>query len=121
MDKDIVYTPGAKDNDSKMISLREAAKLRLARIRRPKWSHKMDHIEIRYNTPLTDSGIPLFGWFYGPFNKECNGRDKLEVCLLSSPIIPGIDDKEWVEYTGALPDSEEYISEQALYEGCLSA
>jgi len=120
MDKDIVYTPGAKDNDSKMISLREAAKLRLARIRRPKWSHKMDHIEIRYNTPLTDSGIPLFGWFYGPFNKECNGRDKLEVCLLSSPIIPGIDDKEWVEYTGVLPDSREYISERVLYEGCLS-
>lgn len=112
-------TPQVRDdkNDSpcacgthEKLSIAEAARRGISRLRQPQWANPMDHLKI---TIIAGSVAPLVR-LYAPFNKECNGRDPV-VLFLDQP-----NDRIWLEYTGPLPDSPEYKAEQAKFNGVLS-
>lgn len=92
------------------LSIREAMDRGIQRIRKPIWAHPMDHLNV---LPYKVPGIWTF--LYCPFNKECNGRDPVEILIIQHDL----DAKEWEPYTGPLPDSAEYKAAAAVYERCL--
>ena len=91
-----------------LISIKEAEAQGLERVRKPIWADPLDHLHIR---PHGKPG--LWTHLYCPFNKECNGRDPVE--LLKFQLDQ--DAKEWEPYTGALPDSDEYKAKVAAFDG----
>lgn len=97
-----------------LISINEAALRGIERLRKPIWSHPLDHLK------LALKGNAMFGvWaqLYCPFNKECNGRDPVEMLVFQLDRVA----PEWEPYTGALPDSDEYKAAVAVFDGCLSS
>lgn len=88
-----------------LISIREALDKGIERIRMPKWAMKEDHLYVK----------GVWGRLYSPFNKECNGRDGIERLLLEEDL----DSKLYVEYSGPLPESDEYKAAEKQFEGCL--
>ena len=105
-----------------LISIRQAARLGIERVRQPNWANPLDHIKIDLLRDHPDGKLTgEFGpWLhlYAPFNEECNGRDPVDMLV----IMEGIDlDAEGLErYTGPLPDSDEYKADVAKYRGCLA-
>lgn len=86
-----------------LITIKEAAKRGIKRIRKPIWADPMDHIELH----LFGDGIAAWVDLYCPINMGCNGRDPV-------PLFAGdldADDAEWEEYTGPLSSSPEYIEQ----------
>ena len=99
---------------SNLISINQAVKRGIERLRKPMWANPLDHFKIDI------VGGKLGPWLhlYAPFNKECNGRDPVDVLL---PIwCPNTDIKEFEIYEGPLPDSQEYQKEVASYERVLA-
>lgn len=84
----------------KLISINEAARRGIERLRLPRWADKMDHIKI----DIVDGRLGPWLHLWCPFNTECNGRDPVDQ-LLSSDWC---DEPEWEVYRGPLPDSDEY-------------
>lgn len=97
-----------------LISIQEAVKLGHQRLRKPIWANPFDHIKI----DIYDGKIGQWIHLYCPFNKECNGRDPVNI-LVVDPTI-SLDSQEFVIYDGPLPDSDEYKADVAKFEGCLS-
>jgi hypothetical protein len=91
-----------------LISIKEAAELGIERLRKPGWKDPLDHLKI---TILRDNTAGPWTHLYSPSNEAVNGRDP--VSLLA--IIIGYTVKEYLEYTGPLPDSEEYKTNEALF------
>lgn len=94
-----------------LISVTQAAKQGIERIRRPIWANQLDHLKIDIIDGVPGPWLHL----YCPFNKECNGRDPVNVLCIDSDY----DAKEYEPYTGPLPDSDEYKAAQAAFDGCL--
>lgn len=94
-----------------LISVTQAAKQGIARIRKPIWANQLDHLKIDIIDGVPGPWLHL----YCPFNKECNGRDPVNVLCIDSDY----DAKEFEPYTGPLPDSDEYKAAQAAFDGCL--
>ena len=90
---------------NELLSVREAETKGIKRLRKPIWANPLDHIELD----------PPWVHLYCPFNKECNGRDPVDLLKVEF----NQDSKEWVEYTGPLPTSDEYLAEQKVFEGVL--
>ncbi len=59
----------------KLMSLNEAAAYRIERVRQPQWANKLDHLKI----DIIDDKPGPWLHLYAPFNKECNGRDPVDV------------------------------------------
>ena len=94
------------------MDIKTAAAQGIDRVRMAKWSHPMDHIKI----DIIDGRPGAWAHLYCPFNKECNGRDPVDM------IVGQVDcTDEWEAYTGPLPESDEYKAAQAAYEGSLAA
>lgn len=97
-----------------LISIREAARRGVRRVRKPVWASPFDHVEI----DIIDGKPGPWLHLWCPFNEECNGRDLVNL-LIMSPIVGDIDAPEVIPYEGPLPDSAEYRSEVAKFKGCL--
>jgi len=101
-----------------LFSLNEAAARGVERVRQPNWSNPFDHIKIDL---FKDGSHGPWIHLYAPFNKECNGRDPVDVIWIPPPvgwIDPDV--QSFYAYTGPLPDSDEYKAECAKYAGSLS-
>ena len=94
-----------------LISINEAASQGIDRVRKPIWANPLDHLKIDIFDGRSGPWLHLFR----PFNKECNGRDPVDVLVLQFDC----NDSCYVVYTGPLPDSAEYMEAVALYDGCL--
>lgn len=91
-----------------MLSINQAAKRGITRLREPRWADPMDHIKIDLIGDCPGPWIHL----YCPINKEINGRDPVDV------LDVGLDytAEEFEEYSGPLPDSDEYKTRQAAID-----
>lgn len=89
-----------------LISIKEALAQGITRVRKPVWAEPLDQLHI---------GPGIWMHLYCPFNKECNGRDPVDMLTLQADL----DAKEWLPHTGPLPDSEEYKAMVAKFDGCL--
>ncbi len=93
-----------------MISINEAAKQGICRLRKEVWSDPCDHLKL----DLIGSEGGLGPWFhlYAPFNLRCNGRDPVDILCMQFDL----DCKEWLPYEGPLPDSDEYKARVADFD-----
>jgi hypothetical protein len=89
-----------------LLSIRDAESRGIERLRKPIWANQLDHLHV-------PKGI--WTYLYCPFNKECNGRDPVE--MLKFQLNETV--KEYEPYTGPLPDSDEYKAAVTAYDGCL--
>jgi hypothetical protein len=96
----------------KMISISEAAARGVERLRKPTWASLLDHIEI----DIINGQPGLWAHLWAPFNKECNGRDPVDVLIL---LWGRPDHRDFVVYDGPLPDSDEYRAAVKTFEGVL--
>lgn len=85
-----------------LISMRDAAKLGVERIRVPNWASPLDHIKI----DIIEGG-ELGPWvhLYSPVNKWLNVRDPIDIIWA---LGGDADRKSFAPYTGPLSDSDEY-------------
>ena len=97
-----------------LVSIRQAAKAGVLRLREPKWANKMDHIKI----DVLQGGEPG-PWIrlYSPTNKGLGNDDPMMVLglMLGEPGRPVYDEEEFEPYEGPLPESDEYKAAVALY------
>lgn len=105
-------------NGHGLISIAQAARLGIERLRQPNWANPFDHLKIdlqrdKLNGKLTGMFGP-WAHLYAPFNKVCNGRDPVDMLMLDPPFDVNAEGME--PYTGPLPDSDEYKADVAKYE-----
>jgi len=100
------------DTQEKLISIVQAAERGIERVRQTIWGNKFDHVKI----DIIDGKPGPWLHLYAPFNKECNGRDPVD--MLAMPPVD-IHASVFVPYTGPLSDSDEYKAERARFAGCL--
>ena len=91
---------------TELLTLKEAEERGITRVRKPIWADKLDHLHI---------GPGIWLHLYCPFNKECNGRDPVDMLKFQLDA----NEKAWEPYTGPLPDSDEYKAATAVFDGCL--
>jgi hypothetical protein len=96
------------------LSIREAAARGIERVRKPVWAHPCDHLKI----DIIDGKPGPWTHLYAPFNKECNGRDPVDMLCIAHGV--NYDERCWVPHTGPTLDSDEYKAAVASYDGCLS-
>jgi hypothetical protein len=94
-----------------LISIKEAAAIGIQRVRKPIWANKLDHLKI----DIVDGEPGPWLHLWAPFNKECNGRDPVDVYAHQWNL--GI--REFELYDGPLPDSEAYKKAVERFEGVL--
>jgi hypothetical protein len=97
-----------------LISLREAARRGVKRVRKPVWAHPFDHVDIDIINGKPGPWLHL----WCPFNEECNRRDPVHL-FLDSQFVGNIDAPAVLPYEGPPPDSAEYRSEVEKFKGCL--
>lgn len=94
-----------------LISIRQAAKAGVLRLREPKWTNRMDHIKI----DVLQGGEPG-PWLrlYSPTNKVLGNDDPMTTlgCMLGKEVY---DEESFEPYEGPLPESDEYKTAVALY------
>lgn len=90
-----------------LISIAQAAEQGIARLRKPTWANPFDHLKI----DTIDGSPGPWLHLYSPFNKECNGRDPVDMLGFGSDY----EAKEFEPYTGSLPDSDEYKTAQEAF------
>jgi hypothetical protein len=98
-----------------LLSINQAAGMGIERLRKPVWSNKLDHLKIDIFDGRPGPWLHLFG----PFNKECNGRDPVDM-LIIDPMVGDLNAEQFEIYVGPLPTSPKYIRAAAAYEGCLA-
>lgn len=84
------------------------------RLRLPRWSNPMDHIKI----DIIDGKLGPWVHLFAPFNKECNGRDPVDLIWLTA-FPNGTAIAEFEVYAGPLPESAEYQAAVRAFEGCM--
>lgn len=99
--------------DRRLISINEAVRLGQPRLRKPIWANALDHIKL----DLIDGSMGPWIHLYAPFNQECNGRDPVDILALTQQ--DSFDTQEFTIYDGPLPNSEEYLSAAAKFDGVL--
>lgn len=97
---------------SDLISINDAASRGIERLRKPVWADQLDHLKIDIFGGKPGPWLHL----YAPFNKECNGRDPVNMLGLEMDY----NSPEFLPYEGVNSDSVEYKAAQAKYEGCLA-
>jgi hypothetical protein len=96
-----------------MISINEAARQGIERLRLSHWGIPEDHLKIDIVDLEDGEKEPrLWAKFYSPYNLECNGIDPFDLLLLTVDC----DKPEWEPYEGFLPDSKEYKDRQSSYK-----
>ena len=98
----------------RLISINEAVKLGHPRLRKPIWANPLDHLKI----DLIDGQMGPWLHLFAPFNKECNGRDPVD--MLAFQHQTSFDTPAFAVYDGPLPDSDEYRAAVARFAGVLA-
>lgn len=94
-----------------MISIKDAAATGVERLRKPIWANPLDHLKI----DIIDGQPGPWLHLWCPFNRECNGRDPVDVFAYQWDLsLP-----EFEPYDGPLPSSEQYQKEAARFDGVL--
>ena len=88
------------------ISINEAAAKGITRLRKKVWATREDHLKI----DIIDGKPGPWTHLFSPFNKECNGRDPVDILATNMDY----NAKEFIPYSGPLPESDEYT---ILYRG----
>jgi hypothetical protein len=96
----------------RLISILEAAELGVQRLRKPVWANPLDHLQI----DIVDGRPGPWLHIWCPFNKECNGRDPVDMIAYTQNL--GM--REFEPYAGPLPDSEEYRKAVEQFDGVLA-
>lgn len=89
-----------------LISLKDAARLGIRRLRKPIWASKFDHIQI----DIVKGELGVWVHLYCPSNLAINKRDPVDILT-----IEGLTNCDFVPYTGPLSDSEEYLAEAKIF------
>lgn len=92
-----------------LISINEAVRRGVQRLRKPVWANRFDHLKI----DIIDGQIGPWLHLYAPFNTQCNGRDPVN--MLAFEHQASFDTQEFAIYDGPLPESEEYRAEVASF------
>lgn len=100
----------------RLISINEAVRLGHQRLRKPIWANPLDHLKI----DIFDGKLGPWLHLYAPFNKECNGRDPVDMFSFAPEFVASYDTPEFEVYTGPLPTSEEYRAAVAKFDGVLA-
>lgn len=100
-----------KDVEYPLFSLNEAVTRGIERVRQPSWADELDHIKIDL---FPDGTHGPWIHFYCPYNTICNGRDPVNMIWLSGGVMD-FNARGFCEYTGPLPDSDEYKAKIAEY------
>lgn len=87
----------------RLISIEEAAKRGVCRLRKPIWSNPLDHLKI----DLIEGQLGPWAHLYSPANRALNGRDPIDMLFLGTSI----DDCAYAVYDGPEAESEEYQAE----------
>lgn len=95
---------------TELISINDAVKLGIERIRKPMWSDPLDHVKI----DIIDGQLGPWIQLFFPSNKLFNGTDPVD--MPTSTVWFGFDEKDYVPYDGPLPDSDEYRAASANIE-----
>lgn len=95
---------------TKLISINDAVKLGIERLRKPTWIEPVDHIKI----DIIDGQLGPRIHSFSPDNKIFNGKDPIDIFTITDRFRP--DDKAFVAYDGPLPDSDEYRAAIARLE-----
>jgi hypothetical protein len=77
-----------------LISIHDAVKAGISKLRQPKWSNPQEHIEI---TIVVCQGTPALGpWFnlYSPMNMTVHGKDPVQMSMFNMKT----SEKVWEEY-----------------------
>lgn len=98
-----------------LLSINQAAAAGIERLRKPVWVSLLDHIKV----DVVDGKPGPWLHLWCPINKECNGRDPIDV-LAFGPSAVDLNEECFLPYTGPLPESDEYREAAARYEGNLS-
>lgn len=98
----------------RLISINEAVRLGHPRLRKPIWSNPLDHLKI----DIIDGQMGPWLHLFAPFNKECNGRDPVD--MLAFQHEASFDTPEFAIYDGPLPPSDEYKAAVARFDGVLA-
>lgn len=96
-----------------LLSIEDAWKQRVARLRRPIWANPLDHLKLDL---IGENRHGPWVHLFSPFNQECNGRDPVDLLCIQIDCA----ERAYVPYTGPLPDSEEYKADQERFRGALS-
>lgn len=88
--------------DERFISINEAVKLGVPRLRKPNWANPLDHLKI----DIIDGQIGPWLHLYAPFNISINGRDPVDMLALSHR--EALDTPEFKIYDGPVGTSDEY-------------
>ena len=91
------------------ISIKQAATRNISRLRKPIWAMPEDHLKIDIINGEPGPWTHLFS----PFNKECNGRDPVDIIFADMDY----DAEIFIPYTGPLPNSEEYKAKAMSFSG----
>ena len=94
-----------------LISINDAVRAGIVRLRKPVWVNKMDHIKI----DIVEGALGPWVHLYAPFNLRCNGRDPVNL-LTVLHSASSFDNREYEVYEGPLPESEEYRAEVKRYD-----
>ena len=97
-----------------LISINEAARRGIERVRKPVWANPYDHIKI----DIFDGKPGPWLHLWCPFNGECNGNDPIDI-LIVDPFVGNLDVAAVVAYDGPLPDSAEYRAEVERFKGSM--
>lgn len=97
----------------RLISINEAVRFGFPRLRKPVWANPLDHLKI----DLIDGRMGPWIHLFAPFNKECNGRDPVDILAIEHKA--SLDSQEFEIYDGPLPDSDEYRAAVAKFDGVM--
>lgn len=98
--------------DVPLLSVSEAAARGIRYLRKPIWASRFDHLKI----DIIDGQPGPLLHIYSPFNKECNGRDPVDILGFDEQY----NDRCFVPHTGPLADSDEYQAEVARFDGVMA-
>lgn len=88
---------------NELISLNEAAKRGIDRLRLPVWAIPEDHLKI----DIIDGTVGVWLHLHSPMNRSLSGKDPVNFLGLTLPNY-NADSKDYPPYEGPLPDSPEY-------------
>ncbi|MBU1173501.1 MAG: hypothetical protein KKD44_28370 [Proteobacteria bacterium] len=91
-----------------LISINEATKNGIDRLRLPVWSMAEDHIKIDIIDKKPGPWVHLFS----PANTWCNGRDPVNILITEMDPTK----KEYLKYEGPLPETDEYKSKAEHFD-----
>jgi hypothetical protein len=82
------------------LSINEAVKAGVERLRLDKWANPDDHIRITI-TKDPETGEPYLGWWYelwSPINEEINGRNPVKSIVVGELGLGDLNAPRWTIY-----------------------